>query len=57
MQLADEYGFLAEGIWFGEGDEMLERLKEKEKWDIIYYPTVNSYRGRDSIEMVVQNIR
>lgn len=57
MKLSDEYGFSAEGIWFGEGEEFLEKAEEKECWDMIYYPTVNAFRGRESIEMVVQNIR
>ena len=57
MNLSDDYGFRAEGVWFGDGDEFAQRLQEKEKWDMIYYPSVNSYMGRDSIEMIIQNIR
>lgn len=57
MTLSDDYGFRAEGVWFGDGDEIANRLQEKEKWDMIYYPSVNSYMGRDSIEMIIQNIR
>lgn len=57
MKIADASGFAAEGIWFGDGDEFLEKIERKEVWDMIYYPSVNSFRGRDSIEMIVQNIR
>ena len=57
MDLSDDYGFRAEGVWFGEGEEFAKRLQEKEKWDMIYYPSVNSYMGRESIEMIIQNIR
>lgn len=57
MQGKDEFGFTAECIWFGDGDDFLEKLREKECWDVIYYPSVNVFRGRESIEMVVQNIR
>ena len=57
MDLSDDYGFQAEGVWFGEGEEFAKRLQEKEKWDMIYYPSVNSYMGRESIEMIIQNIR
>ena len=57
MDLSDDYGFRAEGVWFGEGEEFVRRLREKEKWDMIYYPSVNSYMGRESIEMIIQNIR
>ena len=57
MQGKDEFGFTAECIWFGDGDGFLEKLREKECWDVIYYPSVNVFRGRESIEMVIQNIR
>lgn len=57
MKAQDEFGFEAECIWFGDGDAFLERLKEKKMWDVIYYPSVNSFQGRESIEMIIQNIR
>lgn len=57
MMAQDEFGFAAECVWFGDGDEFLETIGTKEHWDIIYYPSVNSFQGRDSIEMIVQNIR
>ena len=57
MKAQDGFGFGAECIWFGDGDEFLERLKEKDVWDVIYYPSVNSFQGRESIEMIIQNIR
>lgn len=57
MQGKDEFGFAAECIWFGDGDDFLEKIREKECWDAIYYPSVNVFRGRESIEMVIQNIR
>ena len=25
----------------------LEHLKEKDVWDVIYYPSVNSFQGRE----------
>lgn len=57
MQLKDEFGAAAEGIWFGDGDVFVAKTQEKPCFDVIYYPTVNSFRGRESIEMVVQSIR
>lgn len=57
MQLKDEFGVTSEGIWFGDGDVFVAKTKEKSCFDVIYYPTVNSFRGRESIEMVVQSIR
>lgn len=57
MKAQDGFGFAAECVWFGDGEEILERLKEKELWDVIYYPSINSFQGRESIEMIIQNIR
>lgn len=57
MQLKDEFGVASEGIWFGDGDVFVAKTQEKTFFDMIYYPTVNSFRGRESIEMVVQSIR
>ena len=57
MQLKDEFGIASEGIWFGDGDVFVAKTQEKTFFDVIYYPTVNSFRGRESIEMVVQSIR
>lgn len=57
MQLKDEFGVASEGIWFGDGDVFVAKTQEKTFFDVIYYPTVNSFRGRESIEMVIQSIR
>lgn len=57
MKAQDKYGFLADCVWFGDGDEFLNQLQEKEEWDVIYYPSVNSFQGRENIEMIIQNIR
>ena len=57
MQLKDETGFSAAGIWFGDGDLFAEQIQEKSCFDVLYYPSVNVFRGRESIEMIVQGIR
>lgn len=57
MTAQDTLGFSVECVWFGDGDEFLEQMKEKEQWDVIYYPSINSFQGRESIEMIIQNIR
>ena len=57
MTAQDGFGFSVECVWFGDGDEFAERLKEKSAWDVIYYPSVNSFQGRENIEMIIQNIR
>ena len=55
MKLFDENGCEAQGVWFGEGDAFAERIKEKNRWSVAYYPSINAYNGRESIEIIVQN--
>lgn len=57
MKLADQYGFQGDGIWFGDGDLFLEKIGQKQEWDLLYYPSINTYMGRESIEFVVQSLR
>ena len=59
MQGKDEFGFTAELYpVLADGDGFFwKNSGEKECWDVIYYPSVNVFRGRESIEMVIQNIR
>lgn len=55
MKLYDENGFCAEGVWFGDGDSFAEQIRSKNRWSIAYYPSINAYNGRESIEIIVQN--
>lgn len=55
MKLFDENGCEAQGVWFGDGDAFVERVKEKPRWSVAYYPSINAYNGRESIEIIVQN--
>ena len=55
MKLYDENGFEADGVWFGAGDALVERIGEQERWSVAYYPSINAYNGRESIEIIVQN--
>ena len=57
MKLADQYGFQGEGVWFGDGDLFLEKAAQKQTWDLLYYPSINAYMGRESIEFVIQSLR
>ena len=55
MKLFDENGCEAQGVWFGEGDAFVGRIKEKPRGAVAYYPSINAYNGRESIEIIVQN--
>lgn len=55
MKAFDEEGFGMEAIYFGEGDEFVCRIGEKERWSVTYYPVINSYMGRNTLQIVIQN--
>lgn len=57
LQLHTAQGATAEGIYFGDAQEMLKRLEEKEQFSILYYPDVNEYMGKRSIQIVITAIR
>lgn len=51
----DENGGRYELIYFGELEELHEYLREKSVLSVIYYPSLNTYRGRTEIQFVMQN--
>lgn len=57
MQAYDENGFGIDAVYFGDGEEFVERLKEKERFSVTYYPSVDRYMGRESLQIVIQNVQ
>lgn len=57
VQLLTAQGFTAEGICFGDAEEMLGRMEEKESFSMLYYPDVNEYMGKRTVQMVITAIR
>ena len=57
MLLEDEDGTRVEGIYFGDGEEFFKELNGKNEIDIIYYPDINEYGGRESLQIVISNYR
>lgn len=55
MQLMDSNGFSMEGIYFGEAEPFLTRVQEEKPLSVTYYPSVNQYMGRETIQIVVMN--
>ena len=71
MQVCDEHGTTMDAMYFGDVQKFLDYLAEKYgevrasqmfqgyrtgiKLAFTYYPTVNEYMGRRSVQMVVQN--
>lgn len=56
LQLADVYGTMIDGMYFGDVESFMEIAEKKnEKINITYYPTINEYRGRKTVQIVIQN--
>lgn len=54
--LVDGYGTMIEGMYFGDIENFMEIVEKKQgKINITYYPTINEYRGRKTVQIVIQN--
>ena len=57
LMLVNEQGTALDAIVFTEGDRFLEEMGDKRRMDVVYYPTINEYNGRRSLQIVVKNWR
>ena len=57
LSLASESGCVMEARWFGDGDGFMEEMGSRRLMDVIYYPEINVYNGRKSIQMVIRHYR
>lgn len=55
MRLTDENGYPMDGVYFGNGDEFAEEGKGKRKISIVYYPDINMYQGRESLQVIIRH--
>lgn len=46
-----------EGLYFGDIQEFLELLEKKNTISITYYPAVNEFRGRKSLQLMIQDFQ
>ena len=52
MVLEDD-GTRLDGIYFCDGEAFFEELKDNKEIDIIYYPDINEYGGRESLQVII----
>lgn len=57
LMLEDENGFRMEALSFGDVRGDLEYIEGKERISILYYPEVNEYMGRRTVQLVVSAYR
>ena len=55
MRLTDENGYPMDGVYFGNGDEFAEEGRGKRKISIVYYPDINLYQGRESLQVIIRH--
>ena len=53
LLLEEENGNQIDAIYFGNGEEFIENTVTKEKISVLYYPSINEYRGNKKIQMVI----
>lgn len=55
LQLLDEQGNVTDAVFFGEAEEFKAYADSHERISVTYYPEINSYQGRESLQAVIQN--
>lgn len=55
MRLTDENGYPMDGVYFGNEDEFAEEGRGKRKISIVYYPDINMYQGRESLQVIIRH--
>lgn len=53
----NEAGCHMEGLYFGNPEELMELLKTKDSISITYYPSVNEFRGRKTLQLMIQDFQ
>ena len=57
LSLVTEQGLAMDGLLFTEGDRFAEELGSQRTMDVIYYPDVNEYNGRKSLQIVIREYK
>lgn len=57
LSLVAPSGVPAEGILFTEGDRFVEEMGAHRVMDVIYYPGINEFNGKRTIQMVIKEYR
>ena len=55
MLLIDENGIKMDAVYFGEADEFVDRIKKCGSIAVTYYPEINRYQGRETLQIVIRN--
>ncbi|MDO4960879.1 MAG: single-stranded-DNA-specific exonuclease RecJ [Eubacteriales bacterium] len=55
LRAVDEYGVGADAVMFGDAENLLRELSAAGKISILYYPVINEFGGRRSIQLEIKD--
>ena len=55
IKLTDGSGAPVDAVYFGEAEKFAEFVKSHERISVTYYPEINSYQGRETLQAVIRN--
>ena len=55
MLLMDEHGNKIDAVYFGEASEFVTFVQTHETISVTYYPEINVYQGRETLQIVIKN--
>lgn len=55
MQLMDEAGFVMDGVYFGEAEEFVGFVQNHKQISVTYYPEINRFQGKETLQIILQN--
>ena len=55
LKLMDDTGTAIDAVYFGEAEEFAGFISVHETISVTYYPEVNRYQGRETLQAVIQN--
>ena len=57
MRMADPSGTAVDAVYFGEADVLAQYIRTHDMLDIVYYPGIDTWQGRQNIQITVQAYR
>lgn len=57
ISLVTDRGLPMDGLWFGDGEDLVRRLEGRQFMDAVYYPGINEYNGNRSLQIVIKNYK
>jgi single-stranded-DNA-specific exonuclease len=57
FQVKDEKGTACDAIYFGDVENCLKAIEEKGELSVIFYPTINEFRGQRKLQLQISNYK